>query len=109
MEKDVRSDSGPQHIKEILETVLKETGLEKQILDHGALLCWDRIAGEKISSHTKALYVERGTLFVEVDSSVWMHRLQLQEQDLLSRLHRECEKQAPGGEPIRQIRFRMGP
>ena len=105
--KDARSDSGPQHIKEILETVLRDTGLEKQILDHGALLHWDRVAGKEISCHTKAVYVERGTLFVDVDNSVWMHRLQLMESDLLGRLNREMEGQAPGGAPLQRIRFRM--
>jgi predicted nucleic acid-binding Zn ribbon protein len=40
---------------------------------------------------------------VEVDNPAWMHRLQMQEGELKTRIHRHL-----GEELIRQIRFRLG-
>lgn len=100
-------DTGPEHIKKILEDVFKDSGLESQVRAHSALIFWKRVAGEEIYARAKAAYLERGTLFVAVESSVWIHRLQLQETDLRKRMNRELAKEAPGVDPIKQIRFRL--
>ena len=107
MNEKASSDTGPEHIKKILEEVFKDTGLESQLRANSALILWKRVAGEEIYTRAKAAYLERGTLFVAVESSVWMHRLQLQETDLRRRMNRELAKEAPDVDPIKQIRFRL--
>jgi len=99
--------SGPRHIKEILEALFRHAGIEQQIQASQALVCWSAVAGEEIAEHSRAATVERGTLFVEVENSVWMHRLQTQISDLKSRLNRELQERDPKSEPIREIRFRL--
>ena len=73
-----------------------------------ALLHWNSAAGRKVSRHTEAVRVDRGTLYVEVDNTVWMHQLQMEEAELRDRLNRELKAHEPGQEPVRQIRFRLG-
>jgi len=108
MKKPSDSVSYPRHIRDILKDVLRQTGLEEPIRSNAALLCWDGVVGEEIARHARAAYVERDILFVEVQNSVWMHQLQMQETTLKDRLNQVLEKKQPGGKGIQQIRFRLG-
>jgi len=108
MKRDNQASSRSKHIRQILETVLEETGLKERMRDNEALLHWSRAVGEKASRHTEAAHVERGTLFVDVDNTVWMHQLQMQESELRTRLNQELEAHTPGDSSIKQIRFRLG-
>jgi predicted nucleic acid-binding Zn ribbon protein len=98
---------GPQHIKDVLENLFRRTGIDKQLQDSAALLCWDAVAGERIVEHATAVNVERGTLFVEVANSVWMHLLQTQVSELRNRLNQELKARSPASQPIQEIRFRL--
>jgi predicted nucleic acid-binding Zn ribbon protein len=99
-----RSRRGPEHIGRILESVFKEQHIEEPIRVHRVVLDWEHLAGEEISRHASAVYVEHGTLIVEVENPAWMHRLQMQEEELRIRINRHF-----GEKTIRQIRFRLGP
>jgi len=107
MNKEAAPALGPEHIKKILEDVFKDTGLGDQVRAQSALIYWERVAGQEIHKRAKASYLEGGTLFVEVENSVWMHRLQLQEADLRKRLNLELAREVPEAESIKQIRFRL--
>jgi len=98
---------GPQHIKDILESLFRQAGIEKQIRASQALLCWSSVSGEETAEHARAVSVEKGTLIVEVRNSVWMHRLQTRSSDLKNGLNRELKDRDPEAEPIREIRFRL--
>ena len=101
------SESGPQHIRNILETVFSEAGLEEQVRLNRALMYWEHIAGPEISPYSRALFVERETLWVEVDNSVRMHKFQMLEGDLKKRMNHEIRKRNDPAGVIRQIRFRL--
>lgn len=103
MERRGRSNPGPEHIATILDALFKEQRLAESLRVHRALVAWDSLVGDAISRHATAALVEHGTLIVEVDSPGWMHRLQMQESELRTRINRHC-----GEEIIRQIRFRLG-
>jgi predicted nucleic acid-binding Zn ribbon protein len=98
---------GPQHIKDVLEALFRRTGIDQQLQDCAALRCWDQIAGERIAGHASAVSVEKGTLFVEVANSVWMHLLQTQVSTLKSRLNQTLKSRSPESHPIQEIRFRL--
>jgi predicted nucleic acid-binding Zn ribbon protein len=98
-----RSKPGPQHIGTILDSFFKQQGLEEAIRIHRAVVDWGSVVGDAVSRHTRAVHVEHGTLIVEVESPGWMHRLQMQEGELRTRINRHF-----GEEIIRQIRFRLG-
>lgn len=103
MERQGRSRKGPEHIGTVLDSLFKQEGIEEAIRVHRAVVDWDAIVGDAVSSHARAVYIEHGTLIVEVESSVWMHRLQMQESEMRARVNRHF-----GEDIIHQIRFRLG-
>jgi len=98
-----RSRPGPQHIGTILDSLFEQQGIEESIRVHRAVVDWDSVVGDTVSRHARADHIDHGTLVVEVDSPGWMHRLQMQEEDLRSRINRHF-----GEEVIHRIRFRLG-
>ncbi len=102
-----REESGPKHIRSILETVFRETGLEEQVRENRAVLFWEEVVGEDVSRHARAAYMEQGTLWVEVNNSVRIHSLQMQEEDLKRRMNRAIKQSGSVAGTVRQIRFRL--
>ncbi len=98
------SQTGPEHIGTILDSLFKQQRLEESIRVNRAVLEWDLLAGQDVSRHARAVHVDHGTLIVEVESPAWMHRLQMEEGELRARINRHFKE-----EIIRQIRFRLGP
>lgn len=98
-----RSKRGPQHIGTILDSFFKQQGIEEPIRIHRAILDWDSVVGDAVSRHAKAVHIDHGTLIVEVESPGWMHRLQMQESELRTRVNGHF-----GEDIVRQIRFRLG-
>ena len=98
-----RSRKGPEHIGTVLDSLFKQQGIEESIRVHRAVVDWDSVVGDAVARHARAVYIEHGTLVVEVESPVWMHRLQMEESDLRTRINRHY-----GEDMIRQIRFRLG-
>ena len=97
-----RSRKGPEHIGTVLDSLFKQQGIEESIRIHRAVGDWDSVVGEAVSRHASAVHIEHGMLVVEVESSVWMHRLQMEESALRTRINRHF-----GEDIIRQIRFRL--
>ncbi len=98
-----RSKRAPEHIGNVLESLFRQQGIEEPIRVHRAVVEWDSLVDDSVSRHARAVHVEHGTLVVEVESSAWMHRLQMEESALRTRINRHF-----GEEIIRQIRFRLG-
>ena len=103
MERRERSNPGPEHIGTILDAFFKERGIAEPLRVHHAVVDWDSLVGDAISRHARAVLVEHGTLIVEVENPGWMHRLQMQESELRTKVNRHY-----GEDIIRQIRFRLG-
>lgn len=97
-----RPGKGPEHIGTVLDSLFKQQGIEESIRIHRAVLDWEAVVGEPVAKHASAVHIEHGTLVVEVESPVWMHRLQMEESSLRSRINRHF-----GEDIIRQIRFRL--
>ena len=97
-----RSGKGPEHIGTVLDSLFRQKGIEESIRVHRAVVDWESVVGEAVAKHASAVHIEHGTLIVEVESSAWMHRLQMEESDLRTRINRHF-----GEDIIRQIRFRL--
>jgi hypothetical protein len=89
--------SEPVRIGELLGCV---PGLDGWRAEARVIADWPAIAGTA-GLRSRAERVEHGLLHVAVDSSGWLHRLTLEEPELLAR----CREIAP----IRGIRFRLAP
>jgi hypothetical protein len=94
----------PSPISPILKGIIKEFGLEKGIA--GALLQmrWRELVGPQIASHTYPAEIRFDTLYLTVDSAVWMHQLSFLKKEIIEKCNRLL-----GRETIRKIQLRTGP
>jgi predicted nucleic acid-binding Zn ribbon protein len=97
-----RPGKGPEHIGTVLDSLFQQQGIEESIRVHRAVVDWDAVVGEAFAKHASAVHIDHGTLVVEVENPVWMHRLQMEESDLRSRINRHF-----GEDIIHRIRFRL--
>lgn len=75
-------------------------GLAERLAAVRLLAAWPDIAGPA-AHRSRAERIESGCLHVAVDSSNWLHRLTVEEPDLLARCRAVAE--------IRTIRFHLAP
>jgi predicted nucleic acid-binding Zn ribbon protein len=90
----------PEHIRAILERVVKGLDLERGMREQGAVLSWDEVVGERVACCTKAVAIRRSVLFVEVESSAWMHELVFLKPMIVKRLNERL-----GAGTVRDIVF----
>lgn len=83
----MRGEGGPTRVGELLDGVLEETGVRKQVARMGALEAWEECVGEKIAEVTRPVRVDAGVLFVEVRSSAWLMELDMMKRRILERLN----------------------
>ncbi len=102
MKKTPPSKTGSVHIRTLIKDVLQQQGIEEKIHAHRAVVYWDSIVGKDISPFTRAVYVKQDKLFVEVNSSVRIHQLQMQETEIRDRINRKLGKTM-----IQSIRFQL--
>lgn len=79
-------------IDDILQSMQKTTKLGKQ-LDHAKI--WERwpdLVGNPYYHHCRPLDVRDGCLRIEVDSSVWMHRLGFRRWEIIKAVNRMAKK-----------------
>lgn len=88
----------PVRVRDLLAAL---PGLGERLAAARLLHAWPQVAGPDAAARSRAEAVEDGCLRVAVDSSGWLHRLTLEEPDLLAR----CREIAP----IRVIRFHLAP
>jgi hypothetical protein len=91
-------------IKAILDHIrARNPALQKRLEEAAAVDAWERTVGSQIAKHARALKVENGVLWVEVDHSVWRTELHHRKRQILERLN-----QAVLPEPEEGQRFGRG-
>lgn len=85
---------------EILESVLSGLGLAGRLREREALTLWPELVGPEIARRSEALRIQRGVLFVRVDSAAWSQELLFLKTKILSRFE---ESLGPG--LVKEIRF----
>ncbi len=76
-----------QPIGKILESVVRDLGLAKKLSEQRAVIEWPDVVGRRIAEHARAMRVDEGRLFVEVDSPVWSQELTLMRREILRQLN----------------------
>lgn len=84
----------------VLSRVLRDLGLEQDVLGWRAVHEWAQIVGPRMARHTRAIACRDGTLHVEVEGSAWMHELGFLKRDLIKSINRQL-----GGTHVRDVRF----
>jgi predicted nucleic acid-binding Zn ribbon protein len=88
-------------LKNILRDVWKDLARKHQEQDSDRVqAAWEKIVGPKASKHTRIVYLTKDKIRVNVDSSAWLHALNLKKNMLQNEL-----KEALG---IGELRFSLG-
>jgi len=90
---------------EALSPILKRIGLGEQHWMAALAEQWETLVGADVARHTRPGRVDRGTLFVFVDSSVWLSELvRYGSDEILAKLQKRFHKNR-----IRSVRFQLDP
>ena len=90
-------------IGKILADVIRDLGLSKKLSEQRAVVDWGDIVGARVAEHARALRVDSGRLFVEVDSPVWSQELTLMKREILRQINDRIGRKA-----IDNIHFVLG-
>jgi predicted nucleic acid-binding Zn ribbon protein len=96
----VTRGAGPARIGPVLQAVLDEHGVSKQIERHGVLELWPEIVGPKLAEVTRVKGLDEAALFVEVRSSAWLMELSMMKEAFLERVNERLQDA-----PIERIVF----
>jgi predicted nucleic acid-binding Zn ribbon protein len=91
-------------LKAVMPKVLGELGLDRRCSETEILKVWSHLLDPNIVAHAQPAGLRKGTLFVSVDSSVWLNELvRYRRREILERLQNSFGKQY-----ITRISFRIG-
>jgi len=89
----------------VLQSLLRELGLEQRVKVGQFFSLWEEIVGEQIARHARPVEYRRGVIVVSVDgSSTWLAELsQNMKPEILKKLRSRA-----GSLVIKDIKFRIG-
>jgi predicted nucleic acid-binding Zn ribbon protein len=88
----------------VLPRVLKEVRIDTRRAEAEVVKVWNHLIDPTIVAHAQPVGLHKGTLFVNVDSSVWLAEIvRYRRKEILDRLHHSF-----GRELIARISFRVG-
>ena len=91
-------------VAELVPAVLGEMHLEQRVAESQILQLWEKLVDPVLARHAKPANLHRGTLFVNVDSNVWLSELvRYRSREILERL-----QHVAGPEMIQKISYRVG-
>jgi predicted nucleic acid-binding Zn ribbon protein len=91
---------GFQDIQKVLNKVLKNYNLEKDVKKEQIFENWEIIVGKNLSEKCTPIKQEENVLFLKAKNSVWSNELKLRQKDLLSLIHEKT-----GNKIIKKLRF----
>jgi predicted nucleic acid-binding Zn ribbon protein len=93
-----------QPIAEIMPGVLNKLGLDRRRAEAEIVRVWNHLVDPNITAHAQPTGINKGTLFVTVDSSVWLSEIvRYRRKEILNRLQYSF-----GHDLIARISFRVG-
>jgi len=91
-------------ISGVLPAVLKELRMDRRRAEAEVVKVWNNLLDGNIVAHAQPTGLHNGTLFVTVDSNVWLSEIvRYRREEILERLHHSF-----GREFIARISFRVG-
>jgi predicted nucleic acid-binding Zn ribbon protein len=89
---------------DVMPLVLKELRIDRRRAEAEVLKVWNNLIDSTIVAHAQPTGLNKGTLFVSVDSSVWLDEIvRYRRREILDRLQHSF-----GRELIAKISFRVG-
>lgn len=91
-------------VSEVMPQILKELRIERRQAESEIAKVWANLMDPNIAAHAKPTGLHNGTLFVAVDSNVWLDEIvRYRRREILQRLQHSF-----GTKMIRKIAFRLG-
>lgn len=88
----------------VMPKVLAQLGLDRRRADAELVRVWNNLLDPQIVAHAQPVRLHKGTLFVNVDSSVWLSEIvRYRRREILSRLQSSF-----GSDLVTKISFRVG-
>jgi len=88
----------------LMPVLLKRLGLDQRRREAEVAKVWKNLIDPSVTAHAQPAGIRKGTLFVDVDSNVWLSEIvRYRRQEILQRL-----QHAFGKEFIARISFRVG-
>jgi predicted nucleic acid-binding Zn ribbon protein len=89
---------------DVMPAVLKEMGLERKQSELEILRVWNNLIDPVVVAHARPAGLVRGTLFVNVDSNVWLDEIvRYRRKEILKRLQHSF-----GPDLVQRICFKVG-
>jgi predicted nucleic acid-binding Zn ribbon protein len=89
---------------DILPTVLQRLNLEQRLAESQILQVWDRVLDRTITLHAKPVGLRKGTLFITVDSNVWLSELvRYRYREILEKIQLSV-----GADKVERLSMRVG-
>ena len=89
---------------DVLPALLKELRLDARRADAEIVKVWNALIDPAVTAHAQPHNLHKGTLFVNVDSSVWLSEIvRYRRKEILDRLQNSFGKSA-----VQKISFRIG-
>ncbi|MEE8335448.1 MAG: DUF721 domain-containing protein [Candidatus Neomarinimicrobiota bacterium] len=89
-----------QSLKNIINSFLRSTGLEKGVAQQKALFIWSDVVGKAVGKNTQPESVEHGIITVHTTTPAWRQELQFKKSDIIEKLNEKLGKKI-----IKDIRF----
>lgn len=94
----------PKTMADVMPGVLSGLRIERRQSEAEILKVWDNLIDPTLTAHARPTGINKGTLFVCVDSSVWLDEIvRYRRREILERLQNSF-----GRELIAKISFRVG-
>jgi len=95
--------SKPEIIGDIIQKVLKKRNIPHTATDRRLIDLWRRAVGPQISARTFPETLKRGTLYVRVSATVWLHQLQFLKEEIILKFN-----ELSGKKEIRSLFLSIG-
>jgi predicted nucleic acid-binding Zn ribbon protein len=96
--------SAARNVTDVLPSVLKDLRMEARQGDAEIVKVWNSLIDPNITAHAQPANLAKGTLFVNVDSSVWLSEIvRYRRKEILDRLQNSFGKNM-----VQKISYRIG-
>ena len=94
-------NDGPRPLGDVLQEVIDELGVRKEIDEARVIETWASVAGDKINEVTESAWMKDSTLYVKITSAAWRQELHMNRRKWRERLNGEFESDL-----VEEINFR---
>lgn len=85
-----KSQSKPVALQALIHDLCRRWGIERKVKEYQALAMWPDIVGARIAERARPLGIQKGKLFLSVESASWRSELTYLKQDIIKKVNRSA-------------------